>query len=95
MQGNITGMIPNPWEPILEKYLGKYVCVERRNGSGLVLESGILEDYSNKYLLLRDVKFSESDLSTHVFECGGGNMDVHDVLYSRSESLLRYSLKDN
>ena len=53
IQGNLTNMIPNAWEPILEKYLGNPVVVERRAESELLLESGILEDYSSKYLLLR------------------------------------------
>ena len=70
MQTNLTGMVPNAWEPVLEKYRGKQVAIERGVKDGLVYENGILEDYSSKYLLLRDVKFSEDALKDHLLEFG-------------------------
>ena len=92
MQGNLTNMIPNAWEPILEKYLGNPVIVERRSESELLMESGILEDYSSKFLLLRDVKVTGSVFDQ---ENGFGLSDGHayDILYTRDYTILRYSLK--
>ena len=92
MQGNLTNMIPNAWEPILEKYLGNPIVVERRTESQLVLESGILEDYSSKYLLLRDVKLSSK--ITDPREDESSSLDDHacDVLYARDDTVFRFSL---
>ena len=53
MQGNLTGMIPNAWEPILEKYLGHWVSVERHADSGIIVETGILEDYSSEIFVAK------------------------------------------
>ena len=56
MQTDLTGMVPNAWEPILEKYLGQRVAIEREiEGKIYSLKVVYLEDYSSKYLLLRDV----------------------------------------
>ena len=62
MQSSLTGLVPNAWEPILEKYRGKRIAVERKLPSGMIWEAGILEDYSSKYLLVRDVDLRDSEL---------------------------------
>jgi len=92
IQGNLTNMIPNAWEPILEKYLGNPVVVERRAESELLLESGILEDYSSKYLLLRDVKLSANILNPEDDEISSFDGHACDVLYARDNTVLRFSL---
>ena len=92
MQTNLTGIVPNAWEPILEKYRGKKVAVERTVNGGLIYESGILEDYSSKYLLFRDVQLSEHALKEHLSELGYKDSCSYDVLYSRTEAVLRFSL---
>jgi hypothetical protein len=93
MQSNLTGMVPNAWEPILEKYRGKLVAIERMSESGEIYESGILEDYSDKYLLLRDVKLIDPAIKNALGMLGGSTQLGCDVLYSRTQTLLRYSLK--
>ena len=35
---NLTNMVPNAWEPILEKYLGNSVVVERGVKDELLME---------------------------------------------------------
>ena len=92
MQTNLTGMVPNAWEPILEKYRGKPVAIERKITDGIITESGILEDYSSKYLLLRDVRLMEPSLREHLFELGSNEHSSFDVLYCRTQAILRYSL---
>ena len=61
-QSGLTGLVPNAWEPVLEKYRGHQIVIERKTTNGVVKESGILEDYSSKYLLVRDVKIQEEHL---------------------------------
>jgi len=92
MQNSLTGLVPNSWEPILEKYRGKPVAIEREVDSAIISESGILEDYSNKFLLLRDVCISEPVLHAHLKELRGHNPRAFDMLYSRNHALLRYSI---
>ena len=93
MQNNLTDMVPNAWEPILEKYRGRVVAVERKSSTGEVYESGILEDYSNRFLLLRDVKISDPEILSGLDACGRCKSNVYDVLYSRSQTILRYSIQ--
>jgi hypothetical protein len=93
MQNNLTDMVPNAWEPILEKYRGKVVAVERKPSTGEVYESGILEDYSNRFLLLRDVKISDPEILSGLDACGKCKSNAYDVLYSRSQTILRYSIQ--
>ena len=92
MQSNLTGMVPNAWEPILEKYRGKSVAIERKSGSELLCEGGILEDYSDRYLLLRDVQIQEKVLLGHLVDFGRKHSSSVDILYSRNCTHLRYSL---
>ena len=93
MQSNVTDIIPNAWEPILEKYRGKLVAIERAADSGVIFESGILEDYSDKYLLLRDVNVADPVIKNAMGMLGGSIHLGCDVLYLRSQTLLRYSLQ--
>jgi len=93
MQTSLTGLVPNSWEPILEKYRGKCVAIEREVDSVIISETGILEDYSNKYILLRDVHVSESVLADHLDELTVKKDRACDILYSRSHALLRYSIR--
>ena len=59
----LTELVPNAWEPILEKYRGQAIVVERKASEGIVKEAGILEDYSSKYLLVRQVAVKESKIN--------------------------------
>jgi len=93
MQSNLTEMVPNAWEPILEKYLGQRVAIEREIEGAIFSESGILEDYSSKYLLLRDVCISEPALKEHLFDLGCTDQCAFDALYTRPKAVLRYALK--
>ena len=92
MQSNLTGMVPNAWEPILEKYRGKSVAIERQSGGELLCEGGILEDYSDRYLLLRDVQIQEKVLLEHLVDFDRKFSSSVDILYSRNCTHLRYSL---
>ena len=62
VRSGLTDLVPNAWEPILEKYRGRRVVIERKGKDGLIYDSGVLEEYSSKYLLLRKVSLNDSDL---------------------------------
>jgi hypothetical protein len=87
----LTELVPNAWEPILEKYRGRPIVVERKSSNGLIKEAGVLEDYSSKYLLVRQVVINdgENGLTALVKE---GKAEVYDVLYSRSSTVIRNTL---
>ena len=55
----LTELVPNAWEPILEKYRGQAIVVERKTSEGYVKEAGVLEDYSSKYLLVAKLQFKD------------------------------------
>jgi len=93
VQSSLSELVPNSWEPILEKYRGKHVAIEREVGTEIICESGILEDYSSKYLLLRDVQVKEVTLNERLISVEKGTTHRCDVLYARHHALLRYSLK--
>jgi len=95
MQSNLTEMVPNAWEPILEKYLGQRVAIEREIEGTIYSESGILEDYSSKYLLLRDVCISEPALKEHLLDLGCTDNCAFDALYTRPKAVLRYALQES
>ena len=62
VRSGLTELVPNAWEPILEKYRGRRVVIERKGADSIIYESGVLEDYSSKYLLLREVVINEPEL---------------------------------
>jgi hypothetical protein len=89
----LTELVPNAWEPILEKYRGQAIVVERKTSEGMVKEAGVLEDYSSKYLLVRQVAFKDSKIAKFVDGQGGGPK-LYDVLYSRATTIIRNTLID-
>jgi hypothetical protein len=89
----LTELVPNAWEPILEKYRGQAIVVERKTSEGMVKEAGVLEDYSSKYLLVRQVAFKDSKIAKFV-DGQGGEPKLYDVLYSRATTIIRNTLID-
>jgi len=88
----LTDLVPNAWEPILEKYRGHQVVVERKTKSGLIKESGVLEDYSSKYILIREVVIRDPKLLSYLEEQGAKRDAKNDVLYSRSNAIVRHTV---
>jgi hypothetical protein len=89
----LTTLVPNAWEPVLEKNRGKKVIIERKNKDEIVRDIGILEDYSSKFLLVRNVTIENQN-----FEISD-NLQViksdskFDVLYARSSSVIRNTIR--
>jgi hypothetical protein len=54
---SLLGVIPNAYEPALEEYLGKRVVVETILPDKTLEQTGVLQEYSSKYVLVRDVEY--------------------------------------
>lgn len=84
-------VIPNSYEPALELYLSKDVAVETFYDSQFRKYVGILEEYSEKFLLLRDVCFDEPP------ECGrlssGDSPNHFTVVFPRKQAVVRHFVK--
>lgn len=76
--------VPNAYEPVLEKYLSKQVIVEMLKEGQVVEFAGLLQEYSGKYLLLRNVVYQpEIPLDTPL-------PDRVDMIFPRSKALVRH-----
>ena len=80
----LLGTVPNAYEPVLEKYLGKQVIVEMLEDGVVVEFAGLLQEYSGKYLLLRNVAF-QPDINI-----GTPLPDRFDVIFPRCKALVRH-----
>ena len=83
----LLGTVPNAYEPVLEKYLGKQVVVEMLEDSEVIEFPGLLQEYSGKYLLLRNVAY-QPDVNT-----GSPLPDRFDVVFPRNKALVRHCLR--
>jgi hypothetical protein len=90
----LNTLVPNAWEPVLEKHRGRRIIVERKCKTGLIKESGILEDYSPQFLLVRNVFIDEKTFS-QIENLGKKNSkNLFDVLYARHSAVIRNTLSD-
>jgi small nuclear ribonucleoprotein (snRNP)-like protein len=80
----LLGTIPNAYEPVLEKYLSKQVVVEMLEEGVVVEFAGLLQEYSEKYLLLRNVAYTPN------LDIGEQHPDRFDIIFPRSKALVRH-----
>tara|TARA_B100002019_G_scaffold60321_1_gene51694 strand:- start:1458 stop:2237 length:780 start_codon:yes stop_codon:yes gene_type:complete len=86
---DLTSLIPNAWEPVLEKHRGKEIIVERKDKNEILNERGILEDYSAQFLLLRNVKFENCKFcEIEKFDKSNSENQI-DILYARNLTIVR------
>ena len=83
----LLGTVPNAYEPVLEKYLGKQVIVEMLEDGNVVEFAGLLQEYSGKYLLLRNVAFQPG------INIGAPLPDRFDIIFPRSKAIVRHCVK--
>ncbi|VGO17382.1 hypothetical protein PDESU_05978 [Pontiella desulfatans] len=76
--------VPNAYEPVLEKYLSKQVIVEMLEDGAVIEFAGLLQEYSSRYLLLRNVAY-KPDLDN-----GAELPDRFDIIFPRSKALVRH-----
>ena len=80
----LLGTVPNAYEPVLEKYLSKQVIVEMLEDGQVVEFAGLLQEYSGKYLLLRNVAYQpEITRNTPL-------PDRFDIIFPRGKALVRH-----
>jgi hypothetical protein len=82
----LAGYGNNAYEPILEKYLGKEVVIEILSREKWVEHVGILEEYSEKYILIRNIT-PNSEL---VLPPGLAIHAKIDVIFPRAHSVVRH-----
>lgn len=83
----LLGTVPNAYEPVLEKYLSKQVIVEILEDREVMEFAGLLQEYSGKYLLLRNVAYKpEIDIGTPL-------PSRFDVIFPRNKAIVRHCLK--
>ena len=90
----LNTLVPNAWEPVLEKHRGRRIIVERKCKNGLIKEAGILEDYSPQFLLVRNVFIDEKTFSQIEYLCKKNPKNLFDVLYARNSAIIRNTLRD-
>lgn len=80
----LLGTVPNSYEPVLEKYLSRQVIVEMLDNGQLVEFAGFLQEYSEKYLLLRNVTYKLD------VDIGISMSDRFDIIFPRNKALVRH-----
>ncbi len=80
----LLGTVPNTYEPVLEKYLSKQVIVEMLEEGNVIEFAGLLQEYSGKYLLLRNVAFKPG------IDIGSELPERFDIIFPRSKALVRH-----
>ena len=87
ISSTLLGTVPNAYEPMLEKYLSRKVVVEIVENGEVIEYTGLLQEYSEKYLFLRDVAFNpEIKFETPL-------PDRFDIIFLRKKALVRHYLK--
>lgn len=82
----LIGTVPNAYEPVLEKYLSKQVIVEMVENGEVIEFAGLLQEYSSKYLLLRNVAY-KPDID---IEFDKQLPERFDIIFPRTKALVRH-----
>lgn len=83
----LLGTVPNAYEPVLEKYLSKQVIVEMLENGNVAEYAGLLQEYSDRYLLLRNVAHTPDIANTAPLP------DRFDMIFPRNKALVRHCLR--
>jgi hypothetical protein len=84
----LLNVVPNSYEPVLETYLCSDVIVEAVRADLVTEHTGLLEDYTAKYLLLRAVALPEG-LPDAARPATGWPLEV-DVVFPRDKTIVRH-----
>jgi hypothetical protein len=89
MGRSLISVVPNAYEPVLEKYLGHHVVIETLLAENKPVEqSGILQEYSSKYLLTRDVDLLPETPAEVLRQ--GPFEEQFDVIFPRPANVVRH-----
>ncbi len=61
MKKDLAGSVAASYEPLLEKYIGKIVTLERIKGDKVLKIAGVLKDYTAAFIELLDVDYKVDD----------------------------------
>lgn len=84
----LLNTIPNAYEPVLESYIGSNIVVESLEGEGIKESFGLLQEYSEKFLLVRDIKLS--DPLPEEARPPSGWPQRYDMIFPRTSALVRH-----
>lgn len=85
---SLINVVPNAYEPVLEKYLGKRVVVESLQVDKILEQAGVLQEYSAKYILVRAAEFLQ-DIPPLVESAASSNGQF-DVIFPRQIHAVRH-----
>jgi len=83
---HLLSVLPNAYEPILEKYLGHPVVVQSLKPGAMPEQVCILEEYTEKFLLLRDAPAPADWPAALTFP----SPCHYDVIYARRVAVIRH-----
>jgi hypothetical protein len=83
----LLGTVPNAYEPVLEKYLSRQVIVEMLEDDQVIEFAGLLQEYSGRYLLLRNVAYRPG------VDVGNPLPERFDIIFPRNKALVRHCLE--
>jgi hypothetical protein len=84
----LINVVPNAYEPVLENHLGKRVVVESVQPDKILEQTGVLQEYSAKYILVRAAEFLQ-DLPPAVESAASTNSHF-DVIFPRQIHSVRH-----
>ncbi len=87
---SLMKILPNAYEPVLEKYLGSQVVVESILNGTIDETIGVLQDYSISYLIIR-ASAANGDLPPEASQ-NDKNANCCDVIFPRGLAVVRHRL---
>ncbi|MBK1877790.1 hypothetical protein [Pelagicoccus mobilis] len=88
---SLLEILPNAYEPILEKYRGALVVLESLEEGEVQETLGVLEDYTVGNLLIRAVDIRAEDVPEGLKDRG---FRVGDVIFPRSRAVVRHRIME-
>lgn len=86
---SLVNVVPNAYEPILEKYLGHSVVVETISADKVTEQLGVLQEYSARYVLIRGAE-ALPELPPGISDFSKMDRDTFDVIFPRQTNSVRH-----
>lgn len=86
----LLGVIPNAYEPILEKYIGGEVVLETLLPTDQPQQVAVLEEYTDRYILVRQL---ELKMTLPLAEVAAVEIVYFDAVFARPGSSVRHAAR--
>jgi hypothetical protein len=86
----VLAIVPNAYEPALERYIGREVAAQSIKPGLLKEHASVLQEYTDKFLLLRDTPLAFAPPAEAQEFCGSG---FFDAIYSRRIAVIRHRVE--